>query len=82
MLDKRRVFSDRCTAHGHEWRKVPLDGAFNGVTRLVFRLFEVGFWMGWRTDFTKDAGAVLGLAIGYTAKYVLDQTFVFKERSA
>ena len=78
MLDKKRVFSDRCTAHGHEWRKVTLRGAFKVVTRLVFRLFEVGFWMGWRTDFTKDAGAVLGLAIGYAIAFVLDRTFVFK----
>ena len=34
--------------------------------------------MAWRTDFTKHAGAVLELAIGYAIEFVLDRTFVFK----
>jgi putative flippase GtrA len=82
VLDKKWIFYDPFTSHRDEARKISLYGLFSVVTTLVFWGFEVTFWTIWRTDVAKYAGAVLGLAIGYTAKYVLDQTFVFKERSA
>ena len=78
VLDKKWVFSDRYTTHRQELRKVTLYGAFSVATTLVFWLFEVAFWMAWRTDFAKYTGAVLGLAIGYAIKFVLDRTFVFR----
>jgi putative flippase GtrA len=78
VLDKKWVFSDRYTTHRQELRKVTLYGAFSVVTTLVFWLFEVAFWMAWRTDFAKYTGAVLGLAVGYAIKFVLDRTFVFR----
>ena len=77
VLDKKWIFYDRYTTHRHELRKVSLYGAFSVVTTLVFWLFEVSFWMLWRTDFAKYSGAVLGLAIGYAVKYFLDRRFVF-----
>jgi putative flippase GtrA len=82
VLDKKWIFYDPFTSHRDEARKISLYGLFSVITTLVFWGFEVTFWTIWRTDFAKYAGAVLGLAIGYTAKYVLDQAFVFKERSA
>ena len=78
VLDKKWVFSDRYTTHRQELRKVTLYGAFSLATTLVFWLFEVAFWMAWRTDFAKYTGAVLGLAVGYAIKFVLDRTFVFR----
>jgi putative flippase GtrA len=78
VLDKKWVFSDRYTTHRQELRKVTLYGAFSVATTLVFWLFEVAFWMAWRTDFAKYTGAVLGLAVGYAIKFVLDRTFVFQ----
>jgi putative flippase GtrA len=81
-LDKKWVFSDRYTTHRDELRKVSLYGVFSGFTTLIFWAFEVAFWAIWGTDFAKYAGAVLGLAIGYTVKYRLDRTFVFKEQTA
>lgn len=78
VLDKKWVFSDRYTTHRQELRKVTLYGAFSVVTTLVFWLFEVAFWMAWGTDFAKYTGAVLGLAVGYAIKFVLDRTFVFQ----
>jgi putative flippase GtrA len=78
VLDKKWVFSDRYTTHRQELRKVTLYGAFSVVTTLVFWLFEVAFWMAWRTDFAKYTGAVLGLAVGYAIKFGLDRAFVFK----
>ncbi len=82
VLDKKWVFSDRYTTHRDELRKVSLYGVFSGFTTLIFWAFEVAFWAIWGTDFAKYAGAVLGLAIGYTVKYHLDRTFVFKEQTA
>ena len=78
VLDKRWVFADRYTTHGQELRKVTLYGVFSVVTTLVFWLFEVAFWMAWQTDLAKYTGAVLGLAVGYAIKFVLDRTFVFR----
>ena len=82
VLDKKWVFYDRFTSHRDEARKISLYGLFSVFTTLVFWGFEVTFWTIWRTDLAKYTGAVLGLAIGYAAKFVLDQTFVFRERSA
>lgn len=82
ILDKKWVFYDAFTTHREEARKISLYGLFSVVTTLVFWGFEVAFWMIWRTDVAKYAGAVMGLAIGYTAKFALDQTYVFRERSA
>ena len=82
VLDKKWIFYDPFTSHRDEARKISLYGLFSVITTLVFWGFEVTFWTIWRTDVAKYAGAVLGLAIGYTAKYMLDQAFVFRERSA
>lgn len=82
LLDKKWVFDDGYSGHGRELRKISLYGVFSIVTTLIFWGFEVGFWMMWGTDFAKYTGAVIGLSIGYAAKFALDRTFVFKERRA
>ena len=40
------------------------------------------FWVIWRTDPAKYTRAVIGIAIGYAAKYILDVSFEFKVRRA
>jgi putative flippase GtrA len=82
ILDKKWVFDDGYAGHRRELQKVTLYGAFSVLTTLVFWSFEVAFWTIWRTDLAKYTGAVLGLAIGYAAKFALDRTFVFQERRA
>ncbi|MBF9195918.1 GtrA family protein [Microvirga terrestris] len=82
VLDKKWVFDDDYGGHRQEAQKVTLYGAFSVLTTLVFWGFEVAFWMIWQTDLAKYPGAILGLAIGYAAKFILDRTFVFKERQA
>jgi putative flippase GtrA len=82
LLDKKWVFDDRYGGHRQEIRKAALYGAFSVFTTLVFWAFEVAFWMIWHTDIAKYSGAVLGLAVGYVAKFVLDKTFVFREQRA
>jgi putative flippase GtrA len=82
VLDKNWIFYDEYTSGTSEARKIGLYGLFSVGTTLVFWGFEVAFWAIWRTDLAKYAGAVLGLAIGYAAKYALDRNFVFKDRRA
>jgi putative flippase GtrA len=82
LLDKKWVFDDGYSGHRQELQKITLYGVFSVFTTLVFWSFEVVFWVIWRTDFAKYTGAVIGLAIGYAAKFVLDRAFVFKERQA
>ena len=82
ILDKRWIFYDAYTTHTDEVRKVALYGAFSVVTTMIFWGAEVTFWMLWETRTAKYTGAVLGLAIGYAAKYWLDREFVFRERRA
>jgi putative flippase GtrA len=82
VLDKKWIFHDRYTTHTDEARKVMLYGAFSVVTTAIFWGVEVTFWTIWGTRTAKYTGAVLGLAIGYAAKYWLDREFVFRERRA
>lgn len=78
LLDKRWIFFDGYASHREELRKVALYGVFSVATTLVFWGFEVAFWAIWHSDAAKYTGAVVGLSIGYAAKYLLDRTFVFK----
>jgi len=82
VLDKKWVFEDTYAGHRQELNKIGLYGAFSVLTTLVFWGFEIAFWMIWQTDTAKYTGAVLGLAVGYAAKFLLDRNFVFKERQA
>lgn len=81
-LDKRWIFADReggLRAHG---RKFTLYTAMGLVTTAIFWGAETAFWLAWRTDLAREAGAVLGLAVGYGAKYRLDRRFVFAPAGA
>jgi len=82
VLDKKWVFDDTYAGHRQELQKIGLYGVFSVLTTLVFWGFEITFWVIWQTDFAKYTGAVLGLAVGYAAKFLLDRSFVFKERQA
>jgi putative flippase GtrA len=80
LLDKLLVFGDGYGGHRDELGKAGLYGAFSVLTTLIFWLFELSFWQMWHTDVAKYCGGVIGLAIGYSAKFLLDRTFVFKVR--
>jgi len=76
-LDKRWIFFDRETGLALHGRKFTLYTAMGIVTTALFWGTETAFWLVWRTDTMREAGAVLGLAVGYAAKYQLDRRFVF-----
>jgi putative flippase GtrA len=79
ILDKRWIFYDAYSSHTREIRKVMLYAGFSIVTTAIFWGTEVAFWAFWETSLAKYTGAVLGLAVGYAAKYWLDREFVFTE---
>ena len=77
LLDKRWIFADPSTglrAHGGKFALYSLVGLF---TTAIFWGAETVAWLAWGTNAAREAGAVLGLAIGYLIKYRLDKRFVF-----
>ena len=82
VLDKFWIFHDDYQSSRSEARKVVLYGLFSIVTTLIFWGFELAFWTAWGTSTAKYTGAVVGLTIGYAAKFCLDRAFVFREQQA
>lgn len=78
-LDKRWIFNDLATGVRSHSRKFSLYTLMGVFTTLIFWGFETGFWLLWRTDLMREAGAIIGLCIGYVVKYQLDRRFVFTD---
>ena len=77
ILDKRWIFADMQTglkAHGRKFTLYTFMGVF---TTAIFWTSETVFWLIWHTDIMREAGAIIGLAVGYIVKYQLDRRFVF-----
>jgi putative flippase GtrA len=79
LLDKRWIFYDLSTGARAHGRRFTLYTGMGVVTTLIFWGTETAFWVIWRTDLMREAGAVLGLAVGYVVKYNLDRRYVFTE---
>ncbi len=79
-LDKRWIFDDRSTGVAAHGRKFTLYTLMGVVTTAIFWSTETAFWLIWGTDLMREAGAVIGLAVGYVIKYRLDRRFVFTDR--
>lgn len=79
VLDKNWIFFDQVEGRYHEFRKISLYGLFSVFTTLVSWSFEAGFWSLWGTSVAKYSGAVIGLAVGYAAKYELDRRYTFRK---
>ncbi|MGL4398132.1 MAG: GtrA family protein [Hyphomicrobium sp.] len=77
LLDKWWVFYDDHGTAVEEARKVTIYALCSVLTTAIFWVVEIAFWKIWGTSFAKYTGAVIGLAIGYTAKYFLDLRYVF-----
>lgn len=78
LLDKRWIFADRSTGLGAHAGRFSLYTLTGVGTTLLFWATETAFWLAWQTELAREAGAVLGLALGYTLKYRLDRRFVFR----
>ena len=80
VLDRRWIFHDRPTpprGHAVKFTRYALTGV---LTTVIFWGVELPFAALGDTPWLRYA--VLGLVIGYTAKYRLDRRFVFRERAA
>ena len=77
LLDKRWIFDDRSTGLRAHGRRFSLYAGMGVLTTLLFWAVEAGFWWTFQTHTAREAGAVLGLALGYILKYTLDRRFVF-----
>ena len=77
LLDKRWIFFDTATGLAAHGRQFSLYTVMGLVTTAIFWGTETAFWLIWQTHFAREAGAVLGLAVGYVVKYHLDRRFVF-----
>jgi putative flippase GtrA len=80
VLEKKWVFLDPFTGYPEEARKLFLYGVFGVGTTLLFWAIEIAFWLIWQTAGAKYTGAVIGLSLGYLAKYFLDKHYVFTLR--
>ena len=78
-LDKKWIFDDRSTGVAAHGRKFSIYTAMGLVTTAIFWSTETAFWLIWQTDAMREAGAVIGLAVGYAVKYRLDRRFVFTD---
>ncbi|KRG64621.1 hypothetical protein ABB27_16325 [Stenotrophomonas terrae] len=78
VLDKRYIFQFHPRNAIHDMRTFLLYTAMGGVTTLVFWAFEFGFQHVFQTSAMRYLGGVLGLTIGYLAKYHLDKHYVFR----
>ncbi|MCZ0814348.1 MAG: GtrA family protein [Pseudomonadota bacterium] len=82
LLDKRWIFEDHTSGAAAHGRKFTLYTAMGIATTAIFWATETAFWIIWQTDLAREAGAVLGLAVGYVIKYRLDRRFVFTDTVA
>jgi putative flippase GtrA len=76
-LDKRWIFFDVSPTRTHEGAQFTLYTAMGLVTTAIFWLTETAAWLATRTTTGREAGAIVGLTIGYWVKYRLDKRYVF-----
>lgn len=82
VLDKRWIFAHTSRDSAHEARTFLLYGAMGVVTTGVFWGTEYAFHRMFQTDAMRYVGGVIGLAVGYQLKYILDRRYVFTESVA
>jgi putative flippase GtrA len=78
ILDKRYIFCFRARDAVHDGQTFILYSVMGLATTVIFWGFEFGFHHIFATKETRYLGGVIGLAIGYLAKYHLDKRFVFR----
>ncbi len=77
-LDKRWIFRDPGTGLALHARKFTAYTIMGVITTAIFWATELAFDAASPNGRLRFVGAVIGLAIGYAAKYRLDRRFVFR----
>lgn len=78
LLDKHYIFRFRTRNVAHDGQVFMLYTLMGVVTTLIFWGTEFGFQVIFQTDIMRYLGGVVGLTIGYVAKYHLDKRYVFQ----
>lgn len=78
ILDKRYIFRFRARNAVHDSQTFLLYTLMGLATTVIFWGFEFGFDHLFADKHMRYVGGVIGLCIGYVAKYYLDKRFVFR----
>lgn len=76
-LDKKYIFNFVAENQAKNLMTFLIYGSMGIVTTLVFWVSEYTFDLIFETKTMRYVGAIIGLSIGYVAKYHLDKKFVF-----
>ena len=78
ILDKKFIFNYETKTKKENLNKFMLYSLMGVFTTIIFWFFEVTFDYIFHSEIAKYIGAIIGLSIGYSVKYLLDKKFVFK----
>lgn len=78
VLDKRYIFRFQARDIKHDGRTFILYTVMGVATTVIFWGFEFGFQHLFQSKEMRYFGGIVGLAIGYLAKYHLDKRYVFR----
>ena len=81
ILDKKYIFYHKPASKKNDAAKFFFYSLTGVFTTFIFWGTEIAFDAMFDVESAKYIGAVVGLAIGYTFKFFLDKTFVFREQS-
>lgn len=82
VLDKRYIFRFNARSAVHDGQTFLLYCVMGVFTTAIFWASEFGFNHVFQNAQMRYLGGVIGLAIGYVAKYHLDKRYVFKTSQA
>ena len=82
ILDKRYIFRFRARSVAHDTQTFALYTVMGLATTVIFWGFEFGFHHIFETKEMRYLGGIIGLVIGYLAKYHMDKRFVFRTEAA
>ncbi len=79
VLDKRWIFNYRASSRMDDLSCFGLYTLMGVFTTIIFWGTEMGFYYAFDFSGSQYVGGALGLMVGYTAKYMLDKKYVFRE---
>ena len=77
VLDKKYIFHHKPVNKKQDVKKFMVYTLTGVFTTIIFWGTEIGFDLIFGGEIAKYIGAVIGLTIGYIAKYYLDKKYVF-----
>jgi putative flippase GtrA len=80
-LDKRWVFYHQTNNKNHNAQAFILYVLFGGLITSLFFISEIALDLIVNNPYAKFLGALIGLVIGYIAKYQLDKRYIFTRNS-